>query len=96
MEITNVSFDNAGIFKDKMYFYLNGKNCRYARVFDKNGKNILNRLSYNVMKTQKDDYTIITRKKQYEFPNKNIIFEIVERIYDKAGKLIKTEKHTVK
>ena len=36
------------------------------------------------------------RKKEYEFPDKNLIFETVERIYDKAGKLLSTVKHTVK
>jgi len=96
MEISTVSFNQANIYRDKMFFTLYGKNAVSTKVLDKNGNLFLNRISYYPVKAKRGDYTVITRKKEYEFPDKNLIFETVERIYDKAGKLLNTVKHTVK
>lgn len=96
MGISTVSFNQAKIYADKMIFTLNCENGVSTRVFDKNGKNLYNRISYYAVKTKRGDYTVITRKKEYEFPGKNIVHEIFEKIYDKAGKLLSAQKHTVK
>ena len=96
MGISTISFSQANIYRDKMFFTLYGKNAVSTKVLDRNGNLFLSRISYNPVKTTRGDYTVITRKKEYEFPDRNIIFEIIERIYDKAGKLINSEKHTVK
>ncbi len=91
MTISTISFNQAKIYKDKMFFTLYGKDGVFTRVFDKNGNNILNRISSKASKTTNKDSVIISRKKEYEYSNNNIIFEQIKRIYDKTGKFITTE-----
>ncbi len=92
MGISTVSFDKARIYKDKMFFALNGKNGMCTTVFDSHGIALVQRVSHKAVKTITDDCIIITRKNEYKISGNNIFFELIKRIYDKAGKLIKTEK----
>lgn len=95
MTINTVSFNQAKIYKDKMFFTLYGKDGVCTKVFDKNGNNILNRISSKASKTINGDYVVFSRKKEYEYPNNNIIFEQIKRIYDKTGKLITSETSVI-
>ena len=50
MGISTVSFNHAKIYHSRMFFTRYGKNGVYTQVFDKNGKNLLNRVSNNTVK----------------------------------------------
>ena len=96
MGISTISFNYARIHGNKMFFTLCGKNSSYTKVFDCNGKNILNRISHRAVKTEKEDSFVISRKNEYETVNNGVFFELKERIYNKSGQLLGTESHMVK
>ena len=96
MTINTVSFNQAKIYKDKMFFTLYGKDGVCTKVFDKNGNNILNRISSRASKTINGDCIVISRKKEYTYPNNTIVFELLKKIYDKTGKLISTETSVIR
>ena len=91
MTTSTIIFDNAKIYKGKMFFTLYGKDSVYTKVFDKNGNNILNRISSYPEKTRMGSYVMVSRKIEYQY-DKNIIFKHLKRLYDKTGMLIKSEK----
>ena len=91
MTTNTITFDTAKIYKDKMIFTLYGKDSVYTKVFDKSGNNILNRIASYPEKTRMGSYIMVSRKIEYQY-DKNIIFEHLKRLYDKTGKLIKSEK----
>ena len=88
MGINNISFDKVRIYKNQIVFTEFGKNGAMSRVFDSNGNNIINKISYKPIKTREGDKIIITRKNQYETPSKTTFFETIKRVYDKTGKLV--------
>ena len=92
MGISTVSFNQARIYKYKMFFTLNGKDSICTAVFDHNGNNLFTRRSYKSVKNEKEDFVVISRRNEYECHN-NIIFEIIERLYDKTGQFLRTQKH---
>ena len=92
MTINSITFDKAKIYKDKMFFTLYGRDSVYTKVFDKNGNNILNRITSNPEKTRIGNCVMVSRKIEYQYPDKSIIFEHLKRLYDKTGKLIRAEK----
>ena len=94
MAINTIRFDIARIYKDKVFFTLYGKDSVYTKVFDKNGKNILNRIASNPEKTRVGNCIMVSRKIEYQYSDKSIVFEHLKRLYDKTGKLIKAEKST--
>ena len=94
MGISTISFDKAKIYKNKMLFTVYAKNGIYTRVFDSNGNNIMNRIAGNPIRQLEDDRVTISRKISYEYPNRNMVVKVIKRIYDTAGKFIKTEIQT--
>ncbi len=93
MGISTVSFDKMKVINNKVYFTLYGEKQISTRVFDFDGQNLYNKISHNPVKNIKNDMVIISRKNEYEYPNKSIIFEVVERIYNLKGKLLSINKH---
>lgn len=96
MGISTLSFNQARICENKMLFTLYNKDNTLTQVFDKNGQNLFKRFSYKPAKTHTDCCTIISRKNQYELSDKSIMYEFIERIYDRAGKLLNINKRIEK
>ena len=96
MKLSTVSFNQAKIYNSRMFFTLYNKDNTLSQVFDKCGQNLFKRISYKPIKTHTECSTIIMRKNQYELPDRSIMYEYTERIYDKTGKLININKYTEK
>lgn len=96
MTISTVSFDKAKIYKNKMIFTKYGVNSTSTQLFDSFGRNIVNRISYNPIRTIENDKLVIMKKKEYETQNKSVCFELIKRIYDKTGHLLEIKREIYK
>ena len=92
MQTNTISFDTLKVYKNKIFCAKYGNNSVYTKVFDISGNTILERISYKPKKYIEGDKIIISRKNQYQTTDKQIIFETIQRIYDKFGKLINVKR----
>ena len=95
MGISTVSFDKARIYKDKMFFTIHGKDSICTTVLEHYGNNLFNRRSYKAIKSIENDCIVISRRNEYELKN-GIVFEYINRIYDKTGKFLETKRKLIK
>ena len=96
MEISTVSFNQAKIYKDKMFFVLHNKDNAMTNILSKSGDFVVGRQSYFPQRIPNQNGFSILRKKEYTLPNNVVIFEFIERFYDKAGKLLDINKRIEK
>ena len=93
MFISAVSFDKAKMYNNKMFFTNYGKDSTLSQIISSAGNNIINRVSHSPKKYEDGDKIILMRRNDYELPNDKMVFEFIERIYDKNHNLLEVKKY---